>query len=184
MGKRRFGAWLLLGGLTLLAGADRALAQGQTGVVTGTVTDGDGVIPGATVTAIDADTSVTRTAISNEQGVFRLLSLPPGRYTVRVEIEGFKQITMPDVALSTGETRDLGKLALQVGVRTESVTITAEVTPVQTANSALSRNITGDTLVVGPGEGPRHLRHDEDPAGRHRHAPPAATSRSGTRAAA
>src|SRR5687768_18487650 len=91
MGKRRFGAWLLLGGLTLLAGADRALAQGQTGVVTGTVTDGDGVIPGVTVTAIDADTSVTRTAVSNEQGVFRLLSMPSGRYTIRVEIEGFKQ---------------------------------------------------------------------------------------------
>jgi hypothetical protein len=79
MEKRRLGAWLLLGSLTLLAGADRALAQGQTGVLTGTVTDGDGVIPGATVTAVDADTSVTRTAVSNEQGVFRLLSMPSGR---------------------------------------------------------------------------------------------------------
>ena len=48
----RFGAWLLLGVLYVLAGADRALAQ-ATGVLTGTVTDGDGVIPGATVTAVD-----------------------------------------------------------------------------------------------------------------------------------
>ena len=146
MGKRRFGAWLLLGGVLLLAGADRALAQG-TGVVTGTITDGDGVIPGVTVTAVDANTSVTRTAISNAEGVFRLLSMPSGRYTIRVEIEGFKQITIPDVALYTGETRDLGKLALQVGVRSETITVTAEVTPVQTATSALTRNITGDTLM-------------------------------------
>ena len=146
MGKRRFSAWLLLGGLTLLAGADRALAQGQTGVVTGTVTDGDGVIPGATVTAVDADTSITRTAISNEQGVFRLLSMPPGRYTVRVEIEGFKQITIPDVALSTGETRDLGKLALQVGVRTEiGHGHRGSHARADRRRATLSRNITGDT---------------------------------------
>src|SRR5688572_23904583 len=148
MGKRRFSAWLLLGVLTFLAGADRALAQGQTGVVTGTVTDGDGVIPGATVTAVDADTSVTRTATSNEQGVFRLLSMPSGRYTIRVEIEGFKQITIPDVAIYTGETRDLGKLALQVGVRSETVTVTGEVTPVQTTASNLSRTVTGDQLTA------------------------------------
>ena len=96
----RFGAWLLLGVLYVLAGADRALAQ-ATGVLTGTVTDGDGVIPGATVTAVDTATSITRTAVSNEQGVFRLLSMPSGRYTIRVELEGFKQITIPDVALYT-----------------------------------------------------------------------------------
>src|SRR5688572_7022058 len=148
MGKRRFSAWLLLGVLTFLAGADRALAQGQTGVVTGTVTDGDGVIPGATVTAVDTATSITRTAVSNEQGVFRLLSMPSGRYTIRVELEGFKQITIPDVALYTGETRDLGKLALQVGVRSETITVTAEVTPVQTTASNLSRTVTGDQLTA------------------------------------
>ena len=118
------------------------------GVLTGTVTDGDGVIPGATVTAVDAATSVTRTAISNEQGVFRLLSMPSGRYTIRVELEGFKQITIPDVALYTGETRDLGKLALQVGVRSETITVTAEVTPVQTTASNLSRTVTGDQLTA------------------------------------
>ena len=143
----RFGAWLLLGVLYVLAGADRALAQ-ATGVLTGTVTDGDGVIPGATVTAVDTATSITRTAVSNEQGVFRLLSMPAGRYTIRVELEGFKQITIPDVALYTGETRDLGKLALQVGVRSETITVTAEVTPVQTTASNMSRTVTGDQLTA------------------------------------
>ena len=147
MGKRRFSAWLLLSVLWVLAGADRALAQ-ATGVLTGTVTDGDGVIPGATVTAVDVATSVTRTATSNEQGVFRLLSMPSGRYTIRVELEGFKQVTIPDVPLYTGETRDLGKLAMQVGVRSESITVTAEVTPVQTTASNLQRTVTGDQLTA------------------------------------
>ena len=46
-----------------------------------------------------------------------------------------------------GEIRELGRLALTAGGVTESVTITAEVTPVQTATSQLTKNITSDTLV-------------------------------------
>ena len=64
-----------------------------------------------------------------------------------MELEGFKQITIPDVPLYTGETRDLGKLALQVGVRTEVITVTAEVTPVQTTQH-MSRTVTGDQLTA------------------------------------
>src|SRR4030095_15094443 len=137
----------VLAGCLVLAGAIPALAQGQgNAVLTGTVLDPDGVVPGATVTATDPATSITRSAVSNEQGTFRLLALPPGRYTISVEMEGFKKITIPDVALYSGETRDLGKLTLQVGVRSENITVTAEVTPVQTTASTVSRTVTGDQL--------------------------------------
>ena len=43
--------------------------------------------------------------------------------------------------------RELGRLTLAAGGMTETVNVTAEVTPVQTASSALTKNITGDTLV-------------------------------------
>src|SRR4030095_704485 len=139
----------VLAGCLVLAGAIPALAQGQgNAVLTGTVLDPDGVVPGATVTATDPATSITRSAVSNEQGTFRLLALPPGRYTISVEMEGFKKITIPDVALYSGETRDLGKLTLQVGVRSENITVTAEVTPVQTSASQLQRTVTGDQLTM------------------------------------
>ena len=139
----------VVAGLLVLAGAVPALAQGQgNAVLTGTVLDPDGVVPGATVTATDPATSISRSATSNEQGTFRLLALPPGRYTINVEMEGFKKITIPDVALYGGETRDLGKLTLQVGVRSENITVTAEVTPVQTTASNLQRTVTGDQLTM------------------------------------
>jgi hypothetical protein len=134
--------------LCLACGAS-AFAQGQgNAVITGTIADSDGVVPGATVTATDAATSITRTAVSNDQGVFRLLTLPPGRYTLRVEMEGYRQITIPNVALYGGEVRDLGKLTLQLGIRTEEITVTAEVTPVQTTASNLQRTVTGDQLTM------------------------------------
>ena len=145
-GSRLFGCVLVL---VCLVCAQSAFAQGQgNGILTGTVSDKDGVVPGAMVTATDAATALVRSATSNEQGVFRLISLPPARYSLRVEMEGFKVITLSDIMLLSGETRDLGKLVLEVGVRAETITVTAESTPVQTSASQLQRTVTGDMLTM------------------------------------
>ena len=79
--------------------------------------------------------------------MFRIPSLQPGRYTVKVEMDGFRPINMPAFNVLAGEIRELGRLTLTAGGVAESVTITAEVTPVQTATSQLTKNITSDTLV-------------------------------------
>ena len=59
--------------LVVVAGAPSAFAQGQNAILTGTIGDNDGVIPGATVTVTDPATGLTRTAESNDRGVFRIL---------------------------------------------------------------------------------------------------------------
>jgi outer membrane receptor protein involved in Fe transport len=134
--------------MILLAGAAVALAQqAGTGTLTGTVGDNVGVVPGATVTVTEAATSVVRTTTSNEAGLFRLPALPPGRYTLRVEIDGFRPINMTEIQLTTNEVRDLGRLTLQPGNLSESVTVTAEVTPVQTATSSRRATVTSDQLT-------------------------------------
>jgi hypothetical protein len=137
----------LLLGAFLLVGATSALAQTGNATLTGTVADNVGVVPGATITATQAQTSVVRTGVTNDQGVFRLPALPPGRYVLKVEMDGFRPVSIEEFTLLANEVRELGRIVLTAGGITESVTITAEVTPVQTANSALTRNITGDTLV-------------------------------------
>ena len=150
-GRLRVGARLLACAsmLILLAGAVPAFAQGGqgNGTLVGTVVDNVGVIPGATVTATHVATNTNRTGTTNEQGEFRLVSLVPGRYTLKVEMDGFRPVTIAEFSLLGGEIRPLGRITMSAGGVTESVTITAEVTPVQTANSALSRNITGDTQI-------------------------------------
>jgi len=81
---RRF---VCLFALVFLASTTTASAQGQgNGILTGTVADNAGVVPGATITATDSATGLVRSSPSNEQGVFRLLSLPPGKYSLRVEM--------------------------------------------------------------------------------------------------
>ena len=63
-------------------------------------------------------------------------------------MEGFRQITLNEVMVISGETRDLGRLVLEVGTLAEAVTVTAEVTPVNTTTGSLQRNITGDQLTM------------------------------------
>ena len=43
---------------------------------------------------------------------------------------GFKTVTVTDLLLTSGEIRDVGKVLLQVGGTSETVNVTAEVTPV------------------------------------------------------
>ena len=133
--------------LICLAGARGAFAQ-QTGggTLTGTVTDKDGVVPGATITVTAVATNTSRTTPTNELGLFRIPGLAPGTYTVKVEMTGFKLITIADLLLTAGEIRDVGKLVLQVGGQTETVTVTAAATPVQVETSARKAAVTADEL--------------------------------------
>ena len=61
------------------------------GTITGVVKDSSGaVVPGSTVTVVNKATNATRTTTSNAVGLFEFPALPPGIYTVKTELEGFK----------------------------------------------------------------------------------------------
>ena len=120
-----------------LSCAAAAFAQSATGTITGTVVDGTGAaLPGATVNVTEAATASVRTATTDGAGLFRFAALNPGRYSLAVELTGFRTLTVAEINLLSTEVRDLGKLGLQIGGMTENVTITSEVTPVQTADSS------------------------------------------------
>jgi len=140
-------ALLLLVGAFCLAGANPASAQAVSGILTGTIVDSSGAgIPGATVNATEASTGAVRTAVSGEAGLFRIPALNPGSYVVTVELVSFKTLTVADINLSTAETRDLGKLKLEVGGITETLQVTSEVTPVQISDSARRKTVVGADL--------------------------------------
>jgi hypothetical protein len=147
------GARLLFGcaiSFVCLASAVAAFAQGQqTATLTGTVVDNVGVIPGATVTVTNPNTGETRSDVTGAEGTFRLVSLAPGTYTLRVNMDGFRQIEIASLQLQAGEVRNLTRenLTLTAGGVTETVNVTAEVTPVQTTSSALQKNLSGDLLT-------------------------------------
>ena len=137
-----------------LSRAASAFAQGATGTITGTVVDGTGAaLPGATVNVTEAATGTVRTAVTDDGGPLPLRRVEPRPLFTR---RGARQLQNPErrgYHLLSTEVRDLGKLALQIGGVTETVTITSEVTPVQVADSSRRSTLTQDDIAAIPTKG-------------------------------
>ena len=70
-----------------------AFAQGTSATLTGTVTSDGKPLPGATITVSSPALQGTRTAVSGSNGDYSIAALPPGSYTVVVELEGMSKVT-------------------------------------------------------------------------------------------
>src|SRR2546426_1783868 len=78
--------------LVFLGFAVPALGQDARGSITGRVTDPQGaVIAGAAVTVNNIETNLSSHTSTNETGYFEVTLLNPGKYTVTVEVTGFKK---------------------------------------------------------------------------------------------
>ena len=112
--------------LLLLVGAASASAQSTTGDISGTVTDqSHQVLPGVTVDVLNVETGATRSIVTDNEGHYRALNLPPGRYAVTGELSGFNKATVNDVTVQIGRDQTVD-LTLTVGQMSETVTVTAE----------------------------------------------------------
>src|SRR5690242_12363568 len=145
-------------GVILLAVALPVSAQRTTASVLGTVTDPThAVVPGATVTVTNQDTGLTRTTVTNGQGLYSVSDLPVGRYNLTVELQGFKTASRTDIVLNVAEDRKLD-FELAAGALTESVSVQAESTPVKTVGGDVSGVITGTQVRELPLNGRNFLQ--------------------------
>jgi hypothetical protein len=145
-----------------LTGVTLARAQETTGIVTGRVTDAQGLaIPGVTVTLTGPQGAKSFT--SDSDGRYNAPLLVPGTYTVKAELQGFKTVEQQNVVVRLGQTIEV-PLAMQVGGMSETVEVTASSPIVDTKSttvgavldSAMLANIPvgrrfSDTLYVAPG---------------------------------
>jgi hypothetical protein len=111
-----------------------AFAQ-QTATISGVLVDPSGAgVPEASLTLINQDTGVAViTEKSDSRGNFAFQGVPaPGTFSILVQVSGFSRLEQKDIVLTAGERRSVGTLALAVGSTTDSVTVQAQATPVQT----------------------------------------------------
>src|SRR6187399_573458 len=116
--------------------AQPAWAQETRGNISGTVSDAQGVVPGATVKITSVGTNAANVSVTNSRGYFEAPLLQSGTYTIVVEMQGFKTITRQGVALAVGQQVSLS-FTLEVGGVNENVTVTS-VTPVLDTTSVSS----------------------------------------------
>lgn len=119
----RFSRFLAVLAMLMLASVSAFAQSATTGALTGTVTSDGAPLPGATVTATSPQLQGTRTAISDANGNYNLVALPPGDYTVRVSLEGLQEVTRSVRVTVTGTARI--DVDLKVSAVTESITVTA-----------------------------------------------------------
>ncbi|HYJ89959.1 MAG TPA: carboxypeptidase regulatory-like domain-containing protein, partial [Pyrinomonadaceae bacterium] len=133
-------------------------AQQPTGSLTGVVTDPNGaVIAGATVTATNKATNFTRSATTNNEGLYVISSLPVGMYDVRVEAAGFTpKVTENVIALTVGQSVRLDA-SLEVGSITETTDLVGEMPLVDTESSKVDAVINNKTIENLPLNGRNFL---------------------------
>src|SRR5271166_3408906 len=120
-------------GLILTALASRvAEAQVLFGSIVGNVTDSSGAaVPDATVKVTQRETNESREVKTNETGGFVLSTLPAGTYDIRISKAGFRTYTSQNNQLSLN-SMVRADASLQVGMQSDSVTVTTDAAPLQT----------------------------------------------------
>jgi hypothetical protein len=132
-------------------------AQTNTAEISGIVRDGQGgVLPGATVTAVHADTGFREERTTDDEGRYRLTALPVGRYSLTVSLAGFARIAREDLVLALGQQMHLD-ISLQIGGIAEQVTVTGMSPLLQAANAEISDVIEQRRVVEIPLNGRNFL---------------------------
>src|SRR5262249_32511364 len=128
-------AALLLASLFVLSGA---FARGQeiTASLRGRVFDKSGaVVTTATITAVNTETGVSRSAKTNAAGEYDIAQLPVGTYQVGADAASF-QPQSRTLQLVIGQAADLD-FNLAPGAKTEEITVTGEAPLVETTRTSV-----------------------------------------------
>src|SRR5437660_8163334 len=121
--------------LIVLAGVASAGAQQFTGGVRGIVRDPNGVIPGVTVTLTNEATNISRDTVTNEVGQYNFPAVPPGTYTLKTQLTGYKTYESKGLTVGTQQFITLD-VVLQVGALEESITLTGQSPLINPPNAA------------------------------------------------
>jgi hypothetical protein len=129
---------LVLVVLALLFSEPAALAQFELAGVSGRVTDPSGAVLAQAeveVKNVETGTSVIRT--TNSDGLYSIPSLRPGHYVISVRKQGFKTVSVTELTLNI-QDNVVRNFQLQVGAASESITITADSSTINTTDASVS----------------------------------------------
>ena len=127
-----------------LVAASASWLSGQivSSTLTGTVVDpANAVIVGADATVKDQSTGAERTTKSNAEGTFRFLDIGAGTYTLTVKATGFRTHVQQGIEVQTSATRDIGRVAMELGNITDQITVTADAANVELSSSEKSHSV-------------------------------------------
>lgn len=135
-------------------------AAQSTGTLRGLVSDPSGaVVPGATVAILQSG-GPTRSAKTNSNGTYEISNLPPGKYTVTANAQGFNVFVQNDVEVNGGQVSQFN-IPLEIQVEQQKVNVEEETPQVQVSpeSNASAVVLTGKDLEALPDD-PDELQAD------------------------
>jgi len=144
---------LLRGFCLLVVSAALASAQEVRASITGIVTDPSGApVAGASVTVTNVAQNVSVTTKTNESGNYVTPFLAPGTYRLTVEQSGFKKFVRENIVLQALDRLRLD-VQLEIGALTESITVSASVSQLQTETATRSQVLAQEIIANVPTQG-------------------------------
>ena len=141
---------IVCGGMLIaLLGATAVFAQ-ATAQINGTVADASGgVLPGATVTAVQTDTGFRREVVTGADGAFTLTALPIGPYRLEVALAGFRSYAQTGIVLEISSNPSIA-VTLPLGDLAETVSVEAAAPLVETRNPSIGGVIDNERIEELP----------------------------------
>jgi hypothetical protein len=135
-----------------------ATCQTPTGEISGVVLDPSGsAVPGVTITLTNVGTNAVREVQTNSAGQYALPALPPGVYTLRAQISGFRVIERKDVEVQVGSSNRI-PITLELGDLTEVLEIRGGAPLIQTSSASVGTVIENRSIVELPLNGRNYLQ--------------------------
>jgi len=149
---------LSIAAMLVLSGGMTQMSAQAVGTIRGTVTDSSGaVIAGASVTATNTATALSRTEVTNREGIFVFPDLPIGTYNLEISNPGFQTQHRQGTVLLTGQTLGL-QITLAVGSATQSVEVTSQAPLIESATSSVQTTVDQKQMLDLPLNGRNPLQ--------------------------
>ncbi len=126
------------------------LGQNVTGTIVGTVTDSSGaVVSGAAVSVVNEGTNIEYKAASSATGEYVVANLPPGTYSVKAEVQGFKPSLTRGVRLLATRSARVD-IALEPGTVQQAVEVQASAPVVNSENATVGNILEANVITTIP----------------------------------
>ena len=137
-GRRNLSAAFSLACLALFLLFPRGTKAQASASISGVITDPSGAaVVSASVSVINDDTGLSRTATTDESGRYQIVALPAGGYEIHVQKQGFSEEIRKGIRLSVGQDAAVN-LSLRVGEVSQQVTVSADAPLVSTTTTDIS----------------------------------------------
>src|SRR6266568_3802649 len=121
-------------------------AQTVSGTILGLIQDQQGaVVPKTEVTARNLETGAVRKTNADDNGTYRIFSIPAGPYEVSASAPGFKTEVRTGIAVTVGADISVN-FSLTVGAISDQVQVTAEAPQVDASSSTLGGFVNSTTI--------------------------------------